>query len=167
LLIVSSFLMTEKMIIADYYEILELPLNSTVEEIKRAYRKKARMYHPDINHSPDAKDLFIKVTEAYDFLLNNHDKTTGDEQTYNQAMENWKKYRQSRSRQRAYAYSQTSYNRFRNTKFYKTTRILDGTTIISSFVVSILVLIYTIFGYIFRLTHPIPGLDQCFHSFHY
>ncbi len=160
MLIVSSFLMTEKMIIADYYEILELPLNSTVEEIKRAYRKKARMYHPDINHSPDAKDLFIKVTEAYDFLLNNHDKTTGDEQTYNQAMENWKKYRQSRSRQRAYAYSQTSYNRFRNTKFYKTTRILDGTTIISSFVVSILVLIYTIFGYIFRLTHPIPGLDQ-------
>jgi hypothetical protein len=148
------------MILADYYKILGLPLNSSVEEIKRAYRKKARMYHPDINHSPDAKDLFIRVTEAYDFLLNIHDKTTGDEQVFNQAMENWKKYRQNRSRQRAYAYSQTSYNRFKNTRFYKTTRILDGTTIISSFVVSILVLIYTIFGYIFRLTHPIPGLDQ-------
>jgi DnaJ domain len=144
----------------DYYELLGLPVNSTVEEIKKAYRRKARLYHPDINPAPDAKDLFISITEAYEFLLANHDKIKTDEKAYEQAMEDWRKYRQDRSRMRATVYARTSYNTFKNTKFYKTTRIFDGTTIIFSFIVSIMVLIYTIYGYTYRLKHPIPGLDK-------
>ena len=143
-----------------YYEILGLPSNSSVEEIKKAYRKKARLYHPDINPSPDAKDLFISATEAYEFLLSYHERIKSDEQAYNQAMEDWRKYRQHRSRQRAKAYSQTPYNTFKNTKFYKTTRIFDITSILFSFGISIMVLIYTVYGYIFRLRHPIPGLEK-------
>jgi uncharacterized membrane protein len=75
-------------------------------------------------------------------------------------MEDWRKYRQNRSRKRATVYARTSYGTFKNTQFYKTTRIFDGTTIIFSFIVSIMVLIYTIYGYFFRLKHPIPGLDK-------
>ena len=56
------------MTLTDYYEILGLPINSSIEEIKKAYRKKARLYHPDINPAPDAKDHFISITEAYEFL---------------------------------------------------------------------------------------------------
>ena len=148
------------MTLTDYYEILGIPLNSSIDEIKKAYRKMARMYHPDINPAPDAKDHFILVTEAYEFLLANHDKIKLNEQAYHEAMEDWRKYRQNRSRKRATAYARTSYGTFKNTKFYKTTRIFDGTTIIFSFVISIMVLIYTIYGYIFRLNHPLPGLEK-------
>jgi len=148
------------MTLTDYYEILGLPVDSSVEEIKKAYRKKARLYHPDINPSPNAKDLFISITEAYEFLIANHEKIKSDDQAYHQAMEDWRKYRQDRSRKRATAYARTSYGTFKNTSFYKTTRIFDGTTIIFSFVISIMVLIYTVYGYIFRLRHPIPGLEK-------
>ncbi len=144
----------------DYYKILGLPPDSPVYEIKKAYRKLARKYHPDINPSPEAKDHFILITEAYDFLMANHDKIKVDEIEFNQAMEDWRKYRQDRSRKRANSYAHTSYHNFRNTKFYKTTRIFDKTTIVFSFIVSILVLVYTVYGYIFRLRHPIPGVDN-------
>jgi hypothetical protein len=148
------------MTITDYYKILDLPLNSTIDEIKKAYRKKARLYHPDINPAPDAKDHFIFITEAYEFLIANHEKIKSDDQAYEQAMEDWRKYRQDRSRKRATVYARTSYGTFKNTKFYKTTRIFDGTSIIFSFAVSIMVLIYTIYGYNFRLKHPIPGMEK-------
>jgi hypothetical protein len=148
------------MTLTDYYEILGLPVSSSIDEIKKAYRKKARLYHPDINPAPDAKDHFISITEAYEFLIANHNKIKSDEKAYQEAMENWRKYRQVRSRKRANVYAHASYGTFKNTKFYKTTRIFDGTTIIFSFIVSIMVLSYTIYGYFFRLKHPIPGLEK-------
>jgi hypothetical protein len=144
----------------DSYELLGVPANSSIQEIKKAYRIKARLYHPDINPSPEAKDLFIRVTEAYEFLLANHDKIKTDDQAYYQAMEDWRKYRQYRSRKRSAAYARASYSTFKNTSLYKTTRIFDGIRIIYSFVISILIIIYTVFGYIWRLNHPIPGIDK-------
>lgn len=146
--------------VSEYYKILDLPDNSSVEEIKKAYRKKARLYHPDINHASDAKDLFIFVTEAYEFLLSYHEKIKADEEAFNLAMEEWRKYRQHKSRRRAAVYARGSYNNFKNSKLYRSTRILDGTTILFSFCVSVLVIIYTIYGYIFRIRHPVPGLDK-------
>jgi hypothetical protein len=148
------------MTLTDYYELLGLQSNSTINEIKKAYREKARLYHPDINPAPDAKDHFICITEAYEFLIANHDKIKSDEETYRDAMEEWRKYRQDRSRKRAKVYARASYSTFKSSKFYKTTRILDGTSIIASLIVSIIVLLYTVFGYTYRLKHPIPGLDN-------
>jgi len=145
---------------SDYYKILGLPANSSVEEIKKAYRKKARLYHPDINHSPDAKDHFIAVTEAYEFLLEYHEKIKRGEEEYQRVMEEWRKYRQNRSRMRANTYASKPYDRFKNTKLYKSTKIFDGTTIIFSFTVSIMVLVYTIYGYIYRLRNPVSGLEK-------
>jgi hypothetical protein len=148
------------MTLKENYNKLDLPVNSTVEEIKKAYRRKARLYHPDINPSPDAKDMFISITEAYEFLIAYQGKLNSDDHAYEQAMDDWRKYRQDRSHRRATAYARTSYSNFKNTRFYKTTRIFDGTTIIISFAISILVLIYTVYGYINRLRYPIPGLEN-------
>jgi hypothetical protein len=145
---------------ADYFEILGLHTGSSVEEIKKAYRKKARLYHPDINHAPEAKDIFISITEAYEFLIANFDKLKSEDEVYRQAMEDWRKYRQDRSRRRAKVYARASYNTFTNTKFYKTTRILDGTSIGISFIIAIIVLVYSVYGYFFRLSHPIPGVKK-------
>ena len=146
--------------VSEYYKILDLPSDSSVEEIKKAYRKKARLFHPDINQAPDAKELFICATEAYEFLIAYHEKIISDEQDYNKAMEEWRKYRQHRARKRATAYARATYKTFKYSRFYKTTRIFDGTTIIFSFGISIMVIIYTVYGYIFRLRHPVPGLDK-------
>lgn len=142
------------MTIKDYYDILGLPLNAGIDEIKKAYRKKAYQYHPDINHTPGAKDMFVSITEAYEFLMSNHDRI---ESEFQEAMENWRKYRQDLSRRRANTYAAKSYYHFRRSQLYRTTRIFEGTRTIYSLILSLLIIAYTIFGYTYRLNHPWRG----------
>lgn len=148
------------MLISEYYSILGLPLDSSLEEIKKAYRKKARLYHPDINRSPEAKEKFIEATEAYDFLITNHGKGQLDDQDYFKIIEEWRKYRQDRSRQRAQYYARSSFNQFKNSKYYKSTRIFNITSAIFAFAVSMTIFIFAILGYVMRLRDPIPGTEK-------
>ncbi len=52
----------------NYYEILEVEVDCSATEIKSAYRKLARKYHPDVNKEPDAIDKFKMITKAYETL---------------------------------------------------------------------------------------------------
>lgn len=52
-----------------YYQILGLTRNATEEDIKRAYRRLALLYHPDRNAEIGAKERFIAITEAYNYLI--------------------------------------------------------------------------------------------------
>ena len=54
----------------DYYKILGLTPSATPEQIRQAYRTKAKLYHPDINNNPNAKVLFQLINEAYQVLVN-------------------------------------------------------------------------------------------------
>jgi len=54
----------------EYYKILGLQAGVSLEEIKKAYRFLAKKYHPDVSDDPDAGDKFIKITEAYEILVN-------------------------------------------------------------------------------------------------
>ncbi len=53
----------------DYYQILGVPRTATEKEIKKAYRKLARQYHPDANpNDPNAEEKFKEINEAYEVL---------------------------------------------------------------------------------------------------
>ncbi|HUH26269.1 MAG TPA: DnaJ domain-containing protein, partial [Flavobacterium sp.] len=54
----------------NYYIILEIPNFSEEPIIKKAYRTLSKKYHPDVNKDSSAVDYFLKVKEAYEFLMN-------------------------------------------------------------------------------------------------
>ena len=62
----------------DYYKILSIESNANAEEIKKAYRKLALKYHPDINKSSMANDNFMQINEAYRVLIDDQKRKLYD-----------------------------------------------------------------------------------------
>jgi molecular chaperone DnaJ len=62
----------------DYYEILGVPKNAGSEDLKAAFRRLARQYHPDANKSPDAEERFKEINEAYSVLSDDQKRAAYD-----------------------------------------------------------------------------------------
>jgi len=68
----------------DYYKILGVKKEASEKEIKFAYRKLAKKYHPDLNRTdPNAKEKFIELKEAYDTLIDPTTRKVYDQAGYN------------------------------------------------------------------------------------
>ena len=104
----------------DYYNILGINKDATQDEIKKAYRKLARKYHPDLNpNDPTAKEKFQAINEANE-VLSDHEKR----KKYDAYGENWKHADEFEEQRKAYEEAQRQGNASgRQTYWYST----DGT----------------------------------------
>jgi molecular chaperone DnaJ len=62
----------------DFYEILGVGRNASLDEIKASFRKLARQYHPDVNREPDAEEKFKEINEAYGVLSDSEKRARYD-----------------------------------------------------------------------------------------
>lgn len=62
----------------DYYDVLGVKRGASAEEIRSAYRRLARKYHPDVNKEEDASKRFAEVQEAYDVLSDDEKRKAYD-----------------------------------------------------------------------------------------
>ncbi len=67
----------------DYYSILGVSKNATEKEIKSAYKKLAKKYHPDVNKSDDAQEKFKEISRAYQVLSDKEKRQAYDQMGHN------------------------------------------------------------------------------------
>ena len=117
----------------DYHKILGIPKGASEQEIKKAYRKKAKLYHPDRNNHHLAAEAFILVNEAYEMLLNpvSVKKNQVDEAKRRRYYGTSKagagdfESRREEARKRAQENAKRSYEEFTRSPLYKTAMVID------------------------------------------
>ena len=57
----------------DAFGVLGVSPDASTKEIERAYRRLARKYHPDVNRSPNARQKFVRINQAYTFIMKRGD----------------------------------------------------------------------------------------------
>lgn len=111
-----------------YYHILGIDAKAKPDDIKRAYRQRAKQYHPDLNPAPGASEQFIQITEAYEILYDPRKRAAYDQRLStpartreqpSQAEQREAAYRQwvSDAQRRAQHYAQMEYTRFYKSRF--------------------------------------------------
>lgn len=97
----------------DYYKVLGINKDSTADQIKKAYRKLARKYHPDVNPGDkEAERKFKEINEANEVLSN-----TENRKKYDQYGENWKHGEQYEKAQQSQSRSSGSYQNYGGADF--------------------------------------------------
>jgi len=74
----------------DYYEVLGVAREASKDDIKSAYRKAAKKYHPDLNKdNPQAEEKFKEVSEAYEVLMDDQKRQLYDQHGFSGVQQQW------------------------------------------------------------------------------
>jgi hypothetical protein len=144
----------------DYYRVLGLRQGASDDEIRKAYRKKAMECHPDRNHSPDAQDMFIRITEAYEYLTSHPHGRNISQEEVQRNYQAWVDYRRAEARKRAEAYARASYAEFRKSRIYKSTTVIDGTMVFLGLILAVTVIFMSVYGYHYRLKIAVTPKEE-------
>lgn len=124
-----------------YYHILGVDSTASLGAIKKAYRSKAKLLHPDVNKASDANEQFILLNEAYEYLENvktgkvyrnttsqrksprRKTRAKAKAQTY-ASEEEWQNAQRAKARKRAQAYAKMKFADYQKTEAYQTTNAL-------------------------------------------
>jgi hypothetical protein len=129
----------------NYYQILGIDPDRSIDEIKKVYRKLAKKYHPDINKSPDANSKFIEINEAYEMLLHqasvHENHVTAESPEYEELIQKIREEAQRRARMK-YEKFQKEQKEFRESGLYDFVLILKyiGIIILPVFATFLIVL---------------------------
>ena len=135
----------------DYYRVLGLKQGASDDEIRKAYRKKAMEYHPDRNNSPDSQEMFIRINEAYEYLISHPFRRNITEDEVLRNYQAWIEYRRAESRKRAEAYAKASYKEFTKSTIYKSATVIDGTMVLLGLLLATTVIVLSVYGYFYRM----------------
>lgn len=94
----------------DYYKILGVPKNASADDIKKAYRKLARQYHPDTNKDPQAHKKFQEINEANEVLGDPENRKKYDK--YGKDWQHGEQYEKARQAQQAQGFGGRQYEGF-------------------------------------------------------
>ncbi len=134
-----------------YLKILGLQRGATAEQIKKAYRKKARLFHPDLNRRDTATNIFIAVNEAYEYLIEDDKRRRNHNLSEEDLVKAWQDHRKEQARKRAYQYSRSRYNEFKKSKNYRSSMILNKALLFITLGAGIFISSLTIIGYFIAL----------------
>ncbi len=121
----------------NYFEILGLKTDATSQDIRVAYRTMAKQFHPDINPLPQARERFIEIHEAYEYLSNDgrrqwHSQFGGKQKISTEELNNrekiykaWVERQQHTARQRAETYAAGPLENFLNSGVYRAARTVN------------------------------------------
>lgn len=143
----------------NYLKILGLERGASLDQIKKAYRRKASIYHPDLNKKENATDIFIAVNEAYEYLCEQAKAEKSHDLRQEEIINAWRDYRREQAKKRAYTNSRIRYREFTKSKVYRTSMVLNKAQILANLAVSVLIIFMAIFGYIIKLGMVDEGFD--------
>ncbi len=142
-----------------YFKILGLSRGATLNQLKKAYREKARLYHPDHNKRENATEIFIAVNEAYEYLDKYIRNDNGKKYAQEDLIREWQEYRRTEARKRAAAHARSKYVDFKRSKAYKASMVLDKTQLYINLGVAIFVISMAVAGYLIKWSMVKEGYD--------
>ena len=148
------------MIIPDYYKILGISRGAPDAEIRKAYRARAMEYHPDRNNSPGAHEMFLKITEAYQYLTAHPAWNGVTEEEYIRNYKAWVDYRQAEARKKAEEYARTTFKVFSGSPLYKSTSVADGSMVFLGLGLAVAVIFISLFGYADRMKKAVTPQEE-------
>ncbi|MFZ6051291.1 J domain-containing protein [Halocola ammonii] len=144
-----------------YFRILGVKSTANKATIKKAFRAKAKKLHPDVNPSSEARQQFIELDEAYDFLMDNYDrlehlrkpkqrKARTNQREHKKTKQAWDAQSRAKSRAKAERYANMNFEEFSKTDQFKSAdKLQDFWDYLQVSIMVIVVLVIPVFATLF------------------